>query len=639
MSAIWGIIDFSKQRISIEQKEQFADTYSDYAIDRMADIHYSHVLMGCGHQFLTQHANRDILPIYDKEREILFTCDAVLDNRDALLSKLPEATSEMGDGTLLYLAYLKWDKRVCEHLLGAYTFAVYHERTNECFLYTDHMSNRSLFYCFRDNVLYFSTLIVPLQKMLQSALSEKWIVSCLSNTSANIAIFEELTPFEGILQVMAASYICFSSGISDVCEYWSPYSIKQDRSISSEKQCEEIFLKIMQECVESQIPSTSQVGATLSGGLDSTTIASFAASFLDKEGRLLYSYTSVPLKDYKADPDTYAITDESQNVEAFCKMYPNIRPSFLACPGLDGFTPLAELMPHMGYPMKSAHNLTWLNEIYKKASSDGCRLMLKGQYGNFSISFGYALTVFYQLLLAGRWTTLYRGIRAFQRHYRVPMKEIFRFMWKEWRNERNPAPFPYEDSLVSADVVKKHMIPQALRQMQKNQGAGTMLSRSQRLNLLYEKGCLAQLSMFDTFMGLTHGLLIRDPSKDKRMIELCARIPVEYYIAGGLERGQVRSFMHDRIPDCILLDIYHRGLQSADNHFRILQNWTCHKEYLQRILASDLLLPYLDAERLQALLKDVSSEIEPTSHITRQANVLYSFALFLNCFERKPSDE
>ena len=639
MSAIWGIIDFSKQNISKEKQLSFAKTYDSYAIDRVDSALVANALFSCGHQFLTPAASWDALPIYDKERNILFTCDGVLDNREELLAELPASSPDMGDGQLIYLAYLKWGASVCDHLLGAFTFAVYHINTNRCLLFTDHMSNRSLFYSFEDNILYFSTLIVPLQEITQSTLSEKWITACLSNTSANIALYEALTPFEGIYQCMAATYIDFTLGRYQVQEYWSPLKIKPDLKLASSTQYKEYFIHTIQQCVESQIRTTGQVSATLSGGLDSTTIAAFAASFLAAQDKTLFSYTSIPLEDFEGSSDSYAITDESQKVLEFCKMYSNIKPSFLSCVNKDGFTSLPELIPYIGYPMKSAHNLTWLNEVYAKAHADGCTLILKGQYGNSTLSYGPALTVFYQLLLQGKWNTMYKSIHAFQKHYKVPLKNIVLFMIKELWGHIHLPEFNYEDSLVPQSLLKEHHIPTTMKDVQRIHGTGNMDSRSQRMNFLFDRCSLGQLGMFDTVMGLTYHLMIRDPAKDKRIVVLCSQMPVKYYLAGGLERGLIRTFMRGQIPDSILLDIHHRGLQSADNHYRIQKNWHLHKERMLSILQSDLMDDYIALDIKKELLEEICCETELSPYTTRKLNVLYSFGLFLEIFERKHADE
>ncbi len=162
-------------------------------------------------------------------------------------------------------------------------------------------------------------------------------------------------------------------------------------------------------------------------------------------------------------------------------------------------------------------------------------------------------------------------------------------------------------------------------------------NRRQRLMTLYDPIALNQLGMFDTIMGLIHGIIIRDPTKDKRMVELCGILPPSCMAAGGWERGQVRKFMEGYVPETILKDVNRRGLQSADYYFRIRKNWNDLKSEVIDDLSDPELMNYADknaAERLLSLAKECDiKDIEDED--LRKMNVLCSFSIFLRTFEQK----
>lgn len=161
-----------------------------------------------------------------------------------------------------------------------------------------------------------------------------------------------------------------------------------------------------------------------------------------------------------------------------------------------------------------------------------------------------------------------------------------------------------------------------------------MDTRKQRLSFLFDPLALTQLGMFDTAMGLIYGLLIRDPTKDKRIVDFCATIPIEYNLAGYLERGMVRTFMRDIVPDDILLDVYHRGVQSADYEHRSRLLWEQQKSEVLASLATPKLSLYADPD----IITSTADYMQNTSaaDITRQdfitTNVLYSCSQFIKSF-------
>lgn len=641
MSAIWGIVNLD-QAITLSVAEPLERVYRNYRIDRFERATSPHAIFGCCHQYLTPTAQKEVLPYYDAQNATLFCADCVLDNRTELLAELGLSDSSIPDGALLYASYLRFGNDFPSHCLGAYTAAIFSEKENRLLLFTDHMCNRSLFYTVWEGHLLFSTLLPPLLQTLPVRDCEKWFVACLATTSADMMLYEELTPCEGIRQMPAATCLsCDATGLRKQ-EYWSPMSLKPTLKLptkeavnvgQSEAAYKDYYVDTLSQAVTSMLRSTGEVGCTLSGGLDSTSIAALAAPYLAEHGQTLHSFTSVPLPDFVPDTeDTYMISDESEGVKALCSMYPNIQPSFIACEGQSPFSALARLVPLIGYPMKSGQNLTWLDAIYAEAAGRGCKLMLKGQYGNSTISYGPALGTIYQSLAAGHLVRASRLLKGFSRRYHVPRKHILKLLVKERLSLAFPPKTELKDTLLTTDLLHQYHVAGTITKLNKHYGGGQLDTRNNRLRFIWNPIALQQLSIFDTAMGLIHGLLIRDPSKDKRVVEMCCRMPVEYDLAGNLERGRARTFMAGLIPDSIRLDIHHRGVQSADYEYRCRLCWPTQKEDVRKALQSPLLQPYLDAAKLTAFSRELQTKSaqDITMDEFRLANVIYSAVLQLS---------
>ena len=51
----------------------------------------------------------------------------------------------------------------------------------------------------------------------------------------------------------------------------------------------------------------------------------------------------------------------------------------------------------------------------------------------------------------------------------------------------------------------------------------------------------------------THGLDVRDPTADRRVLEYCLAIPPEQFILGGVPRSLARRAFADRLPAAVLV--------------------------------------------------------------------------------------
>ena len=633
MSAIWGIIDFHGAPES-EVAERLSDAYRCYRIDRYEKLSGGGAEFGCCHQYLTKEAVSEQLPVYDKERNLLFTADCVLDNRDELLALLPECGEMPSDGQLLLAAYLKWGSALGDYCLGAFAFAAFHTDTKTLALCTDHMGNRSLFYSRQGERFIFSTAVLPLAKLCQAIPSEQWLSGCLFSTSSDMTLFKGLTPYQGIFQMPAACMMTVTNNSSSQTIYWSPLKLRPDLRQPSEDAYQKLFVDTLSTSVCSMLRSSQKTGCTLSSGLNSSSIAALAASALAEQGKSLYSYTSVPLPDFPKNSVPGGIADETPGVKALCAKYSNIIPHFLPCWGRDAFSELPALLPSIGYPMKSGLDLIWLSEIYRHASVEGCRLMLKGQYGNFTISYGTVSGTLHQLLASLHPFKAGRLNKSYSIRYEVPKIKISRFLFARRKEKLSLDADDMPRPLTAPELIQKYRLTTVTGKKQKIYGNGQMDTRRQRLSLTVNPFNQMQLGMFDTVMGLIYGVLIRDPAKDKRVVELCCRLPVKCMLAGGVEQGLVRTYMKGLVPDEILDDLHHQGIHSADYCYRSRLQW---RNYRARVLAA-LELPELQKYVDSALLSELTDRLRNTTAENlsetdlRQANVLYSCSLFLQQF-------
>ena len=639
MSVIWGIINLDWKEADESLGYQMEQAMMQYKLDRCHTCRNENAVMGCGIQYITPEAVHERLPFYDEATQIFYTSDCMLDNREELLQKLSVRDCVIPDGYLIYLAYLEWGDQYVDHVLGSFSMVAYHKQTGSCYLFADHTGSRSLYYSIVNNVLYFATTFAPMLAVMPQedrSFNEKWITICELSATPIMEYYPGETPFDKIHYVMPGHFVKLqrkgADAIIDNHCYWNLNKIKKIK-LKSQEEYRELFTKTLFDCVKSVLRSKENTAITLSSGLDSASVACIAAAFLEHENKKLYSFTSIPVTKYVEEKNPYYITDESEGVKAICNAYGNIDPEFVTCEGKNAFSELKRMVPFLEFPHKSRHNMVWLDELYERASLKGCKVVLKGQYGNATISQGKIFNRVYDEIKHLRFASGYHEINMFCKNLNISRKKTIKMLVREWMKERWRCKNSFENTLVLKDLLEKHNIIHYINQLFKAGGSDLLDLRSQEQRNMNYMMSFSQIGAIDTRFGLQYGIVIRDPLKDKRIVELCNSLPLKCYVQNGVERAAVRMYMRDIVPDTILDTVKRRGLQSADYITRLRLDWERISKEMLDILNEPRLLHFIDKGELLRLREEVKGGdlfVEEGKIIN--VLMLSSFSFFLKHF-------
>src|SRR5699024_10526833 len=134
---------------------------------------------------------------------------------------------------------------------------------------------------------------------------------------------------------------------------------------------EEAFRDVLQKAVAVRTRTIGEVGAHLSGGLDSGSIVSFAAEKVAMASKRLQTYSSIPMSDKLEWVPNYYGANEQPYIADVVHKTGNISPHYLPsnerCPleEIDYFLDVMEM------PYKFFENTYWLKGIYEQAHAHG----------------------------------------------------------------------------------------------------------------------------------------------------------------------------------------------------------------------------------------------------------------------------
>jgi len=223
-----------------------------------------------------------------KIRGLIISADARLDGRSELINKLSLKQSAT-DAELILYAYEAWGEDCVKHLIGDFAFAIHDSNSRRLFCARDHFGVKPFFYAGLANDFIFSTNLNELRQDPR-----------VSNTLNEIAIGDYLlfgvnqdlstTTFKDIQRLPPAHSLTFADGSIKIRCYWTP-SIQNEVRFGKPNNYVERFSELFSTAIEDRL-RTDRVAISMSGGLDSTSIAAIARTQL-RDDSALQAFTVV----------------------------------------------------------------------------------------------------------------------------------------------------------------------------------------------------------------------------------------------------------------------------------------------------------------------------------------------------------
>ena len=578
---IWGIYK-KNQNIDIESMGiKMQEGMSYYKVDKYNSFSSDKIFMGCGLQYITEESLSEVLPYYDQKDKYIITADAIIDNREELLEELGlynKKVSDFSDSEYILMSYKKWGESCVNYLLGDYCFVIYDEINDKVFAVRDHTGMRTFYYINNDNYFAFCTVNRPLQKLINNlTLNERWITDYIALVGVLQTSEDKETIYKDIYELPSGNCLTLNNYDININRYYDPVSSVKPLKLNSEKEYIDEFLRIYKEAVRCRLRCRENVGTQLSSGLDSTSIAALSAIELEKENKKLISYTSIPVKDFKKETKG-VIYNESSKVRQFLKDYKNIEPKFLSFENENSLTCINELIYICEQPYKILENSVWIKGISEEAKKDNCRVLLTGQFGNSSISFGDFFTCERTFIKEGKILTAIKELNKAAKLHNFSRKRLikdlihsfhsYEYLQKEFL-KNHPDFNRYNYCPVNKDLLKKYNVSERFDRGDLN----CFPSREQDLNSIKKYRVnpigFSHIATFNTKISLANNIITRDPTRDKRVIDFCLSLPCEMYLKDGIERYLIRKSMEGFVTDSIRLNLDSRGRQSGDWFFRI----------------------------------------------------------------------
>jgi len=329
--------------------------------------------------------------------------DIRLYQRQSLIRALDTRDPELSDIQLALRAYLRWGEQAPHRLLGDFAFAVWDPKRRSLWCVRSPFGAKPLFYREAGAQFWFAADTRDLRLGRPCTVDAYHLLQFMTGSPP----LAEETFQQEIRRVRAGACGWVEAGALRQTSYYTlkPAEIGEDPA--------QQFKALLTQAVEDRMDRSSSLGAMLSGGLDSSTMAVIAARHLKAQG-------APALPTFSRVFDETPEWNERPYIEAVTQREP-VAPIFLPSNGLDPFAELDQVLDEQGGPFL-APGLTLSRMVFRAAAERGITALLDGHGGDEVVSHGWGRLN--ELAAAGRFISLWREATGVAATYGDPASPL-----------------------------------------------------------------------------------------------------------------------------------------------------------------------------------------------------------------------
>jgi asparagine synthase (glutamine-hydrolysing) len=526
MSAIYGIINKNGAPVDmaelLKMKQAIIHRVKDGASEWIGD----NAGFGCCHMIVYPGQENEKLPL--ETGDLVFTANAHLTNRDELLQKLQLDKKQFEttpDSYIILEAFKKWAGDCVHQLEGDYVFAAWNKVSKELFIATDHIGFKPLYYYDTTDRFVFCSEIKGIEavKTTTNYFDEQSLVECFFKNGDPRSTYNK-----EIKRLCGGNTLQLSGTACSINKYWSldptgKYHFK------SFQECAENVREMIFNAVTRRLNPERPIGITLSGGLDSSSVACMLSAVLQKKNKPLYAFSSVQPAAFKN-----AKRSERHYIEAVGKHCPNLVQEYVTAEERGPFDDLEKAFDHDESFSNIFHYMD--DALRQAAAKKNVGILYSGFGGDFLVS-KKGSEVIYRAVNDLRFRTAWQLLKKMR-------SKQDKSLWNVLRSEYityTPAARFYRKSTYLR--IEDYLQPGLLKRQKwydttTNEGTARVIS----------SGKAGEWVGMQDNSNAFYGISTATPLFDKNIAELLTDIPEEYFVHEGLKRSVIRVAMEGILP-------------------------------------------------------------------------------------------
>ena len=406
MCGICGEIHFDNTELEKSEIENLMKAIKHRGPD--GEGYYLDKNVGLGHVRLSiidvsENANQ---PMYSPNGEYIIVFNGEIYNYQEIRRELPSKYKfrSTSDTEVLLYSYMEWGEKCLLKLDGMFSFVIYDKKNQQIFGARDRFGVKPFFYFYDKKKFVFGSEIKAIlaSQGIQAELNEKMLFDFLA---FNRTDHSTETCFSGINNLRPSHYIKINTqtGKKFVNRWYSLPEMKENKNSLGKNR--KILYKKLSRSVKLHMISDVPVGVSLSGGLDSSTIA----SLMRKE---VGNKISIP--SFSAVYGDSWEKDEKKYIEEMCD-YLSIEPEYTKPTSSALLNDFDKLIYCQEEPFISASLFAgWC--VARKTNEKKVKVLMTGQGADEIFGYDYmAAFYFYELFRKFKLILLFKEVYQFLR--------------------------------------------------------------------------------------------------------------------------------------------------------------------------------------------------------------------------------
>ncbi|MBI5740657.1 MAG: asparagine synthase (glutamine-hydrolyzing) [Nitrospirae bacterium] len=452
------------------------------------------------------------------------------------------------DTEVILAAYRKWGTDCVNHLRGMFAFAVWDESEGVLFCARDRFGIKPFYYTVINDVFYFASEPKTLLPFLPAIETD---IAALKDYLVFQFCLDGKTLFQGINELQPAHRLIIRGGNMRVERYWEVYYNLD--FYHTPRYFEDKLRALIEDSVKYHIVSDVPVGAYVSGGTDSSIVASVASrlkpdeEFMAFTGKFLYG----------------ELYDESAYARALTEMR-GMTLHETAITSRDFADSIRKVIHHLDYPVAGPGSFPQYH--VSKLAAQHRKVVLGGQGGDetFGGYTRYLVAYFEQCIKAavngtthsGRFVVTYESIipnLVALKNYKPMLQEfwkegLFEDMDKRYYRLINRAPTLHNE--INLHELGEYSPFETFKGIFNGHNVNKE-SYFDRMTHFDFKTLLPALLQVEDRMSMAHGLESRVPFLDHPLVEFAATMPADVKFKDGTLKMALTNAMRQELPDII----------------------------------------------------------------------------------------
>lgn len=527
--------------VSVELANQALDKLAHRGPDDKGVYHVAGAWLGHRRLSIIDTSSAGHQPMVDETTGVVLTFNGEIYNYVELRNELEGLGHQFhsrSDTEVLLRSYLAWGEQCVNRFNGDWAFLIWDPRSQKAFLSRDRFAVKPLYFTHARGVLSIASEPKALLELYPElrCVNERALYRFLKES----ALYDHTDCFyEGIYLLQPSHYGIYNpdSNQLDVVRYWDwPNEVNSNLGDAQAQ-----FDTLFEDAVRLRMRSDVPVGVTLSGGLDSTAVMSSAEKHLELGSKRMTAFTSV----YEQQPNI-PLVDERRWAALAAQNCVHVDLKFVEAPNHLWLQTLRKIISYMDGPGYSPAVFP-LWHIARTASQQSVKVLIEGQ-GADELLGGYPdyaaaalLEKLGHLFRKFKWVVLGRELRgcfaAFGAGVFLIRLSRIVFPWLIDLNYRYAGLL----GVMRGDFIERVQL--GLDNIPFAQENTSVSLAENMMRFDFSSRELPGLLQYGDIVGMANGIESRLPFLDYRLVEFCARLPIEWKVKTGETKYILRGYL------------------------------------------------------------------------------------------------